>query len=60
MSKIVCMRHPQYDGVENPDLRCKSCCAVFVQRIKLMNAKRAMDVAAWLESKSYKPLNASK
>ncbi len=54
MEKIVCMRHPKYDGKKNPELRCKACCSIFVNRIKGLNSKRAIDVAAWLESKSAK------
>ncbi len=54
MEKIVCMRHPKYDGKQNPELRCKACCTIFVNRIKAINAKRAMDVATWLESKTQK------
>jgi hypothetical protein len=54
---VVCMRHPKYDGQANPELRCKACCSIFVNRIKAINEKRAMDVAAWLDSKahSHKP-----
>ena len=54
MNKIVCLRHPTYDGVANPDLLCTSCCTIFVQKIKLANAKRAVEVATWLESKGQK------
>lgn len=49
---VVCMRHPKYTGKDNPELRCKACCSIFVNRIKAQNEKRAMDVSAWLESKS--------
>lgn len=52
MDKIVCMRHPKYDGKSNPDLRCKACCSIFVSSIKSAQSKRAADVAAWLETKS--------
>jgi hypothetical protein len=52
MEKIVCMSHPKYDGKDNPDLRCKACCTIFVNRIKELNSKRALDVATWLEGKS--------
>lgn len=54
MEKIVCMRHPKYDGTQNPELRCKACCSIFVNRIKAINEKRAMDVAAWLDTKTQK------
>ncbi|RZA22253.1 MAG: hypothetical protein EOP10_15750 [Proteobacteria bacterium] len=49
---VVCMRHPKYDGQKNPELRCKACCSIFVNRIKALNAQRALDVSAWLDSKS--------
>lgn len=52
MEKLVCMFHPKYDGKNNPDLRCKACCSIFVANIKTSQAKRAADVAAWLEGKS--------
>ncbi len=52
MSKVYCLKHPKYDGKENPELNCASCCSIFVNRIKTINAKRAETVAAWLESKS--------
>jgi NAD-dependent DNA ligase len=51
MEKIVCMSHPKYDGKDNLDLRCKACCTIFVNYIKYLNSKRALDVATWLEGK---------
>ncbi len=51
-SLVVCLRHPKYDGKANPELRCKACCSIFVNRIKDQNEKRAMDVETWLESKA--------
>lgn len=60
MKKLVCMRHPKYDGQENPDLRCKVCCTLFVERIKEINSKRALDVTLWLESKSAKRMSGSR
>lgn len=49
---VVCLRHPKYDGQKNPELRCKACCSIFVNRIKAINAKRALDVSTWLDSKT--------
>ena len=54
MNGIVCLRHPKYNGRDNPELRCKTCCSIFVNRIKELNNKRALDVAALLEAKSQK------
>ncbi len=52
MDKIVCLRHPKYDGKDNPELRCKACCSIFVDRIKEINVARSVDVAAWLDTKA--------
>ena len=51
MERIVCLRHPKYDGKNNPELRCKACCSIFVNRIKAINGQRAVDVEVWLATK---------
>lgn len=52
MKHLICLKHPRYRGNENPDLKCKVCCAVFVQRVKARNAQQSQDISSWLESKS--------
>jgi hypothetical protein len=34
INNIVCLRHPQYNGSDSPDLTCKICCSKFVARIR--------------------------
>lgn len=46
MNKVICLRHPKYNGKSSPDLRCKSCCSIFVNNIKELNSTRAENVAA--------------
>ena len=41
ISKIICMKHPSYDGVKNPDLTCNACCSKFVIRIRAEQAETA-------------------
>ncbi len=38
MEKLVCFRHKGYDGTTKPDLDCETCCAIFVARIRHMQA----------------------
>jgi hypothetical protein len=41
ISKIICMKHPSYDGMNNPDLTCNACCSKFVMRIRAEQAEKA-------------------
>jgi hypothetical protein len=34
VTNIVCLKHPQYDGIESPELACKTCCSKFVGQIR--------------------------
>ena len=34
MSNLACFRHPTYKGEAAPDLACKTCCGLFVNRIR--------------------------
>ena len=54
MIALVCLRHPLYKGAESPDLKCKACCAIFVQRVKLRSEQQSQDIATWLDNKSAK------
>jgi len=35
---VVCFSHPKYRGVESPVLACKTCCTLYVEKIKGDNA----------------------
>lgn len=39
-SNLVCIRHPQYTGEQNPDLSCKICCSKFVAKIRAEQAMK--------------------
>ena len=34
MSNVVCFKHRNYNGDGSPDLSCKTCCSMFVARIR--------------------------
>lgn len=38
--KLICLRHPKYTGIGSPDLSCKCCCSMFVNKIRLEQAKQ--------------------
>lgn len=40
MSRVVCLKHPKYDGVESPELDCAVCCEVYLQKVRSRNVKR--------------------
>lgn len=38
MSNVICLKHPHYKGDVAPDLACKTCCSMFVGRIRAEQA----------------------
>ena len=56
MSDLICIRHPRYEGGHAPDLSCKTCCSIFIERIKTeqadRKARRAERAAARRKKKS--------
>jgi hypothetical protein len=52
MANVVCIKHREYDGSTSPVLSCKTCCGIFIAKVKELNGKDATDPAKWLESKS--------
>ena len=36
-TKIICFRHPKYDGKISPTLECKVCCKIYVDLIRKNN-----------------------
>lgn len=40
MSNLACFRHPTYKGEAAPDLACKTCCGLFVSRIRAEQNKK--------------------
>jgi hypothetical protein len=57
---IVCLRHPRYDGVDSPDLSCKTCCSKFVAKIR--EDQKNLFEPTWNSEKSqknrdFKPMN---
>ena len=51
---IKCLLHTNYSGDTSPDLRCKACCVIFVEKIRIRLQSQKVDIEAWLESKSSK------
>ncbi len=57
MKKIVCFRHPQYNGISSPDLSCRTCCTHYIEKISLQNdqqtsaAPNSFDASQWIENK---------
>jgi hypothetical protein len=39
-TRIICFRHPHYDGKESPVLTCKTCCGIFVTSMKEKMAQK--------------------
>lgn len=55
MSNIACFKHPQYKGHSAPDLSCKTCCSMFVSRIREEQAAKFDKIQADA-AESFKPL----
>ncbi len=34
MNNLRCFKHPQYNANQSPDLSCKTCCSLFVSKIR--------------------------
>ena len=52
MNNLVCLQHPHYDGVAAPELSCKTCCSIFISKIKENNRKaRGQNTREWLDEK---------
>lgn len=34
MNQLICIKHPDYKGSENPNITCKTCCKIFIAAIK--------------------------
>lgn len=50
--KLVCIKHPKYDGNTSPVLSCKTCCGIFIGVIKERSASRQnADAYKWIEDK---------
>ena len=31
---LVCIKHPNFNGKDKPDISCRACCCIFLQRVK--------------------------
>lgn len=54
MKPLICFKHPHYKGDKSPDLKCKACCAVFVQKVRMRSSQQTQDITSWLESHNAK------
>lgn len=43
LSRLICFTHPHYRGFGQPELACKHCCQIFVDRIKLQREEAGVD-----------------
>jgi hypothetical protein len=52
--KLVCIKHPTYDGESSPILSCKACCSIFIASIKARgaNPQKPFDTYEWLAEKA--------
>ena len=39
-NNIVCLKHPKYEGGHDPDLSCRTCCIIFMGRVKAEQEER--------------------
>mgnify|MGYP001215013166 CR=1 FL=1 len=48
-NKIVCFKHRDYTGETTPDLDCKICCKIYVDKLIMKNSERQFDLALMKE-----------
>jgi hypothetical protein len=53
---LICLKHQNYSGTTPPTLSCKTCCHIFVARLRDLAAKgrAGEDGREWLAKKSQK------
>ncbi|NRA68709.1 MAG: hypothetical protein HRU19_29760 [Pseudobacteriovorax sp.] len=52
MDLVFCFRHPEYRGFTKPNLKCKTCCELYLQRIRMENEEsQKEDPLAWIEKR---------
>lgn len=53
---LICLKHQNYSGTTPPTLSCKTCCHIFVARLRDLAAKgrAGEDGREWLAQKSQK------
>ena len=58
---LICLKHQDYSGTTPPTLSCKTCCHIFVARLRDMAAKgrAGEDGREWLAKKSQNDPKAS-
>ncbi len=57
MGMLVCMFHKEYDGKTPPRLSCKTCCGIYLDRVKSETQKftlSPLETYEWLENKKVK------
>jgi len=42
-NRVICFRHPHYDGKDSPILTCKTCCGIFVTAMKAKMVQKDSD-----------------
>ncbi len=53
MNQIICLKHPYYDGHEQPLLTCHCCCKIFVDQLKKGREDRKLPLRVY----NKKPMN---
>ncbi len=51
MTRVFCFKHPEYRGSTKPVLKCKTCCKMYIDRIREENENRCLDPIAWVDAK---------
>jgi hypothetical protein len=53
-ANLICLRHQDYNGTTPPTLSCKTCCHIFVSRLREQAAqgKAGDDGRQWLAKKA--------
>lgn len=49
-NNLICIIHPNYHGDHAPQLSCKTCCHIYLEKIKSKNSKK-FDAKKWIKDK---------
>ncbi len=58
MKRVVCFRHPRYNGTTSPDLSCRTCCTYYIETISTAIDSNthaqdgSFDAHQWIENKT--------
>jgi hypothetical protein len=51
MNNLICFSHRNYKGESGPDLTCKTCCGIFVARIRAEQNARFEELTVKMSAK---------